>query len=53
VNKAKKNTDKDFTKATAPFQVIPTFIMQPMMHLIGYFGANIGVEFPGSNVKPE
>ena len=27
--------------------------MQPMMHLIGYCGANIGVELPGSNVKPE
>jgi pyruvate/2-oxoglutarate dehydrogenase complex dihydrolipoamide acyltransferase (E2) component len=53
VAKAKSNTDVEFTKATAPFAKIPTFIMQPVMHIMGYFAANIGVEFPGSNLKPE
>ena len=53
VNKAKNNTDVEFTKATAPFKIIPTFIMQPLMHTMGYFAANLGIEFPGSNLKPE
>lgn len=53
VEKAQKNTDKDFTNASKPFKFVPTCVMQPVMHIIGYFAANLQIYLPGSNVKPE
>ena len=51
--KAKTNTDEEFKNASKPFKIVPTCIMQPLMHMIGYCAGNIGFSLPGSGVKPE
>ena len=51
--KAKTNTDEEFTNASKPFKLVPTCIMQPILHAITYCAANIGVSLPGGGVKPE
>lgn len=45
--RAKSNTDKDHTKATANFQIIPSFIAQPVLYCLTYLAMQCGF-----NCKP-
>ena len=53
VHKAKFNKDKEYTEATKLFNIIPTYILQIIVHILPYCAACIGFEFPFSGVKPD
>ena len=40
--RAKSNKDGEHTKATGPFDFIPTFIAQPVLYILTYIGMNLG-----------
>ena len=53
VLRAKQNKDKEFNESTKIFGVIPTFIMQPISHIVTYCAANLNFELPPFGAKPD
>ena len=41
--RAKSNKDSEHSKATGPFELIPSFIAQPLLYILTYIGMNLGV----------
>lgn len=44
VGKARNKGDKTHEKATQHSHIIPSFIMQPMLHILTYLSINLGIE---------
>ena len=50
-NRAKKNEDKNHTKATANFTMLPSFIAQPLLYVVTYLSTLVGIECSAIGMK--
>eukprot|EP01135_Chromosphaera_perkinsii_P010166 Nk52_evm32s2039 gene=Nk52_evmTU32s2039 len=51
-DKLRKGKDEDFEKAKGPLNMLPPFLIKPLVNVAGWLGGVAGCEIPALGVKP-